>query len=94
MTNQLWYGDNLNIMRAMPAETIDLIYLDPPYNSKRDYNVTFGSVAQSKAFTDTWSWALMTRPISTGWKSITLAWASSWWPWGHYCLSAACSLIW
>jgi site-specific DNA-methyltransferase (adenine-specific) len=56
MTNQLWYGDNLNIMRAMPAETIDLIYLDPPYNSKRDYNVTFGSVAQSKAFTDTWSW--------------------------------------
>ena len=56
MTNKLWYGDNLNILRAMPAETIDLIYLDPPYNSKRDYNVTFGSVAQSKAFTDTWSW--------------------------------------
>jgi site-specific DNA-methyltransferase (adenine-specific) len=56
MTNKLWYGDNLNILRSMTAETVDLIYLDPPYNSKRDYNVTFGSVAQSKAFTDTWSW--------------------------------------
>jgi site-specific DNA-methyltransferase (adenine-specific) len=56
MTNKLWYGDNLNIMRSMRPESVDLIYLDPPYNSKRDYNVTFGSVAQSKAFTDTWSW--------------------------------------
>ena len=56
MTNQLWYGDNLNILRSLDAELVDLIYLDPPYNSKRDYNCTFGSVAQSKAFTDTWSW--------------------------------------
>jgi site-specific DNA-methyltransferase (adenine-specific) len=56
MTNKLWYGDNLKIMQAMPTETVDLIYLDPPYNSKRDYNCTFGSVAQSKAFTDTWTW--------------------------------------
>ena len=56
MTNNLWYGDNLNIMRAMPAESVDLIYLDPPYNSKRDYNCTFGAVAQSKAFEDTWKW--------------------------------------
>jgi DNA modification methylase len=56
MTNKLWYGDNLNIMRSMRPESVDLIYLDPPYNSKRDYNVTFGSVAQSKAFEDTWKW--------------------------------------
>ena len=51
----LLYGDNLNIMRHMDSESIDLIYLDPPYNSKRDYNVTFGAVAQSKAFKDTWT---------------------------------------
>ena len=52
----LLYGDNLNIMRHMDSESIDLIYLDPPYNSNRDYNVTFGAVAQSKAFKDTWTW--------------------------------------
>ena len=55
-SNTLWYGDNLNILRSLDAESVDLIYLDPPYNSKRDYNCTFGSVAQSKAFTDTWTW--------------------------------------
>jgi DNA modification methylase len=54
--SHLIYGDNLNVLRHMESETIDLIYLDPPYNSKRDYNVTFGSVAQSKAFEDTWKW--------------------------------------
>lgn len=54
--NTLWYGDNLNILRSLAPESVDLIYLDPPYNSKRDYNCTFGSVAQSKAFTDTWTW--------------------------------------
>jgi DNA modification methylase len=56
MTNNLWYGDNLNIMRSMRGESVDLIYLDPPYNSKRDHNCTFGAVAQSKAFEDTWKW--------------------------------------
>jgi len=54
--SHLIYGDNLNVLRHMESETIDLIYLDPPYNSKRDYNCTFGAVAQSKAFEDTWKW--------------------------------------
>lgn len=54
--NTLWYGDNLNILRSLDAASVDLVYLDPPYNSKRDYNCTFGAVAQSKAFTDTWTW--------------------------------------
>ena len=54
--SHLIYGDNLNVLRHMQSESIDLIYLDPPYNSKRDYNCTFGSVAQSKAFKDTWTW--------------------------------------
>jgi len=63
MENTLYYGDNLEILRDyIKDETIDLIYLDPPFNSKRDYNILFGekngskSHAQIKAFEDTWHW--------------------------------------
>jgi site-specific DNA-methyltransferase (adenine-specific) len=62
MTNILYYGDNLPILRAMPSETVDLIYLDPPFNSNRSYNVLFknesgvSSDAQITAFDDTWHW--------------------------------------
>ncbi len=62
-TNVLYYGDNLNILREhIPDESIDLIYLDPPFNSKRSYNVLFressgaASEAQIEAFEDTWHW--------------------------------------
>ena len=61
-TNCLYWGDNLDVLRSFNAEIIDLIYLDPPFNSNRDYNVIFkddsGSAppAQIKAFTDTWKW--------------------------------------
>jgi 16S rRNA G966 N2-methylase RsmD len=42
MTNALYYGDNLNVLReSIGAETIDLIYLDPPFNSNASYNVLF-----------------------------------------------------
>ena len=61
--NQLWFGDNLDILRNEIAdETVDLIYLDPPFNSKANYNVLFkspkGRVAQAQAaaFEDTWRW--------------------------------------
>ncbi len=55
--NQLYYGDNLEILRQMPDDFVDLIYIDPPFNSKRNYNIVFdGAVAEEKAFTDTWSW--------------------------------------
>jgi len=61
--NVLYYGDNLDILRRyVKDETIDLIYLDPPFNSKATYNVLFGeqngsqAAAQIKAFEDTWSW--------------------------------------
>jgi DNA modification methylase len=54
--NVLAYGDNLDYLRGLPTESVDLIYLDPPYNSKRDYNATFGADAQIKAFKDTWTW--------------------------------------
>ncbi|WP_206214925.1 hypothetical protein [Desulfovibrio sp. ZJ746] len=42
MNNTLHYGDCLNILREMPENCIDLIYLDPPFNSNRDYNAFFG----------------------------------------------------
>ena len=42
MTNTLYYGDNLDILREyIPAESVDLIYLDPPFNSKQAYNIIF-----------------------------------------------------
>jgi len=64
MRNVLYYGDNLPIMREHIAdESVDLVYLDPPFNSARDYNVLFKQAkrdenqAQITAFTDTWQWS-------------------------------------
>ncbi len=61
--NQLFYGDNLDILRDHIAdESVDLIYLDPTFNSNRNYNVLFKeksgeeSPSQIEAFTDTWVW--------------------------------------
>src|SRR6266446_7427251 len=61
--NQLYYGDNLAVMRnCIGDESIDLIYLDPPFNSQATYNVLFRSLtgeqskAQIEAFEDTWHW--------------------------------------
>ena len=62
-TNVLYYGDNLDILHGhIPDESVDLIYLDPPFNSRRQYNVLFRersgtpSTAQIRAFSDTWHW--------------------------------------
>lgn len=61
--NTLFYGDNLDILREyVPTESVDLIYLDPPFNSNRNYNVLFKdesgkeAEAQIAAFEDTWHW--------------------------------------
>ncbi len=61
--NQLIYGDNLDVLpRYVTDESVDLIYLDPPFNSNADYNVLFAeqdgsrAAAQIKAFGDTWRW--------------------------------------
>ena len=59
--NTLYYGDCLEIMRDFPDECIDLIYLDPPFNSKRQYNEVFRGSGlniepQIKAFDDIWEW--------------------------------------
>ena len=51
----LWTGDNLHVMRGLNAETVDLIYLDPPFNSNREYAAPIGSEAAGAAFKDTWT---------------------------------------
>lgn len=60
--NALYYGDNLEVLRTFPAAAVDLVYLDPPFNSKRDYNLLFKSPkgqqseAQITVFKDSWHW--------------------------------------
>ena len=51
----LWTSDNLDVMRGLNSETVDLIYLDPPFNSNRDYAAPIGSEAAGAAFKDTWT---------------------------------------
>ena len=51
----LWTSDNLDILRGMNSETVDLIYLDPPFNSNREYAAPIGSKAAGAAFKDTWT---------------------------------------
>ncbi len=64
-TNVLYYGDNLDVMRRYVGDnTVDLVYLDPPFKSNQNYNVLFEeqdgsrSASQIKAFGDTWEWNL------------------------------------
>ena len=62
MKNTLYYGDNLDILRdKIKDETVDLCYIDPPFNSKRNYNQIYNNIgtedrAQAQAFVDTWTW--------------------------------------
>ncbi|MXY14546.1 MAG: hypothetical protein F4Y53_02490 [Proteobacteria bacterium] len=51
----IWTGDCLEIMRGMNGQSVDLIYLDPPFNSKADYAAPIGSEAAGAAFRDTWT---------------------------------------
>lgn len=66
--NTLYYGDNLDVLKAhIATESVDLIYLDPPFNSNRSYNVLFKThsgdeaQAQIEAFDDTWHWSQQTE---------------------------------
>lgn len=62
MKNKIYYGDNLEVLRNYLAdESVDLCYIDPPFNSKRNYNQIYNNVgkedkAQAQAFIDTWTW--------------------------------------
>ena len=65
--NQLFYGDNLEILRKyVQDESVDLCYIDPPFNSKRTYNQIYNNIgkedaAQAQAFLDTWTWNLQAQ---------------------------------
>ena len=67
--NKLFYGDNLKVLREgrIAKESVDLVYLDPPFNSNRSYNVIFAkhagtdAAAQIEAFDDTWHWTPVTE---------------------------------
>ena len=56
MTNTLYTGDNLHFLNRMNTGSIDLIYLDPPFNSKRTYSAPIGSKAAGSSFKDMWTW--------------------------------------
>src|SRR4051794_15829831 len=67
--NHLYFGDNLAVLRSgvIAADSVDLIYLDPPFNSNANYSILFSepeggqSRAQIQAFEDTWQWGLETE---------------------------------
>ena len=54
--NTLYTGDNLYVLNGMNSESVDLIYLDPPFNSKRTYSAPIGSKAAGASFKDMWTW--------------------------------------
>jgi adenine specific DNA methylase Mod len=69
--NQPYYGDNLDVLRqSIKDESIELVYLDPPFNSNRAYSLLFkeksgdDSPAQLEAFDDTWTWSHDTEALS------------------------------
>ena len=62
----IWTGDNLHVMRGMNSESVDLIYLDPPFNSKANYAAPIGSAAAGAAFTDTWT----LRDVDAEWINL------------------------
>jgi DNA modification methylase len=76
MKNELYYGDNLDVLRRkIPSESVDLCYIDPPFNSKRNYFQIYNNQgsedrAQAQAFVDTWEWA--TKPSRVWRGSPTL----------------------
>ena len=73
MANKLYYGDNLDVLREhIKDDSVDLIYLDPPFNSNATYNVLYRSPvtgdqsqAQIEAFEDTWHWNETAAKAST-----------------------------
>lgn len=77
MRNAFYFGDNLHILRDYVAdESVDLIYLDPPFNSNATYNLLFRSPdrsrwldAQIATFEDSWSWARLLTPNTANWSA-------------------------
>ena len=62
----IWTGDNLDILRGLNSESVDLIYLDPPFHSNRNYVAPVGSRAAGAAFKDTWTLS----DLDTAWMGL------------------------
>ena len=58
--NRLFWGDNLHVMRTLPSESLDLIYIDPPFFSGQRYNVVFGDQNEIRSFSDIWDGGMPT----------------------------------
>ena len=67
--NRLIWGDNLAVLRSLESETIDLVYIDPPFFSGRDYNCIFGDNDEVKTFSDIWDGGL---PTYLAWMNARL----------------------
>src|ERR1700674_4272269 len=80
LMNKLFYGDNLHYLRELDRESVDLIYLDPPFNSKTAYNLLFRTPqgdavqAQTAAFRDTWWWD---KPAADAFADVIAAGSSA-----------------
>ena len=62
----IWTADNLDVLRGLNSETIDLIYLDPPFNSNRSFEAPIGSKAAGAAFKDAWTLS----DLDTAWMGV------------------------
>ena len=78
--NKLYFGDNLKVLKKFPTQYVDLIYLDPPFQSGKNYNLLFqkaehinGATAQIEAFEDTWEWGREAEEEYLGLISGTIA---------------------
>ena len=61
--NRLIWGDNLHVMRLIPSNSVDLVYIDPPFFSGRNYNVIFGDQNEIRSFTDIWEGGMISYLI-------------------------------
>ena len=82
--NKLFINDNLGILNGLNSNSVDLVYLDPPFNSKRCYNAAIGSHAEGSSFKDIWTWqaeamqkAVLSRTSGHGKMSINISWILS-----------------
>ena len=68
----MWTRDNLDVLRGLNSESIDLVYADPPFNSNKNYEAPIGSKAAGAAFKDSWTLSVGEREDLKGMTSVAL----------------------
>ena len=76
----MWTRDNLNVLRGLNSESIDLVYADPPFNSNKNYESPIGSKAAGAAFKDTWTLTDVGRRLARGDRRAATEWPTRPWP--------------